>query len=283
MSVQLLIAIDGTASREFGYSGGVSEDLKICATNESNTRRFHRLAKIPETQKYFDHGPDEHATGWDCGKILDRAWEWLRRKLSGSPQASIFLVGHSRGGHIVTELAIRLADYRVGDFQPMILAPGSPRPRGEVQPVEFLGLFDAVDMTTSLGDTSAVPANVKSCYHARRSPETGSRKAWGNTAIRSDNPSPNAYVEKFFDATHGAIGGAFPEDCEGGIGAKVGAATTAGYVMFGVAGGVVAGLATANVNASCSVPVTAAQNAMLGREAFAFVQEGAKKAGLAFD
>jgi pimeloyl-ACP methyl ester carboxylesterase len=287
METYLLVAIDGTSSRDFGYSGGNSEELKICAFNESHTKAFHRKMEIPGTLKYFDHGPSSKVTGSDCEEIEQKAWQWLRAHLRRFPRARVVLVGHSRGGHIVTNLAIRLSKLREGDFvekigpspavpswrvPPDFLGRGKIEPLPPVQTVYFLGLYDAVDMTYALGDTSVVPANVVWFYHALRSERIASRKAWGNTATQTARIDKEHYFQQPFEATHGAIGGAFPEDCRGTLNRDL--------VIGAIALGVVGYKAAANVVGSCAVPLTAKENAAKGASAHEWLLGGARQAGL---
>lgn len=276
----IVVAIDGTSSREFGYSGGNDEKNKVCVFNESYTRAFHRRVLAPDTQKYFHHGPDSQITGSDSTEIEQTAWDWLRRRLEYLPNAKVVLVGHSRGGHIVVNLAIRLSRVRLGGFVPVIRAapgPGSEsqtflQPLQPFQPVHFLGLYDAVDMTYALGDTSVVPSNVVWFYHALRSRKVGSRKAWGNTGTKTARTDPDHYVQREFDATHGSVGGAIPEPCDGSMGTE--------RALGFVAGGLLGKAIVENASGSCDVSLTAEENAKYGKLAHEFILGGARKAGI---
>ena len=101
-------------------------------------------------------------------------------------QVRIVIVGHSRGGLIATVLAHML----------------SPIVR-----VYFVGLYDAVDREPCLD--GATIDNAKIVFHARRSPEVGSRKMFSNTATRY---KVEQYEESFFYTSHGGIGGDFVAD-----------------------------------------------------------------------
>jgi hypothetical protein len=101
-------------------------------------------------------------------------------------QVRIVIVGHSRGGLIATVLAHML----------------SPVVR-----VYFVGLYDAVDREPCLDGTTI--DNVKIVFHARRSPDVGSRWYFSNTATRHN---VEHYEESFFFTSHGGIGGGLVTD-----------------------------------------------------------------------
>lgn len=112
----------------------------------------------------------------------------MRASFSFPEKTSVNLIGHSRGGLAVIEVARRLRD-----FNPSIA-------------VNFLGLFDAVDRYLYF-DGDSIPANVKYAYHAIRDPKVGSRSSFGNTGTSVENHGATLYVPKIFKATHGALGG----------------------------------------------------------------------------
>lgn len=207
----ILIAIDGTSSAT-GYNTTYETENGI-ATNVSFVRQFYDAASIGA--KRFWEGPQNAATGTDSGGILESAWTFLAGRLSVFPESKVVLVGHSRGGHMVTALAIRLGKYSVGDFQSKMTMPGG-QTTNPPQLVHFLRLYDAVDRTYSIGgDTEVVPPNVVNFAHAIRSPWVGSRTTFGNTATRANksNVHLSNYSVTPFSATHGAIGGAVPHRC----------------------------------------------------------------------
>jgi hypothetical protein len=96
----------------------------------------------------------------------------------------IVLIGHSRGGLVVTELARML----------------SPIVR-----VYFMGLYDSVDREGCLDGMSV--ENVKYVAHARRNPEVHSRTYFGNTSLKYIGV--DHAEERFFYTSHGGIGGSF--------------------------------------------------------------------------
>lgn len=294
----VLVAVDGTNSRSAAYSGGDDKERMICFAHESFTQQFaRRLEALPHNKKFF-HGPHDFggATGLESSDIEREAWEWLRLRLRSQPDARVVLVGHSRGGHVVNHLAIRLSHLMKGEFVLRLSAPGSPPWVGtERQLVHFMGLYDAVDMTYALGDTTKVPDNVTWCYHAIRDEALGSRAAWGNTATggldTSDGEGDHRkrVMRKFF-GTHGSLGGAVAEPCEGGLNQVMGVAT-AGGAFVGTAlgggagawiGGGLANRVTANVVGSCSVELSEQANRDAGISANEWIIEGARRAGLRF-
>ncbi|MDB6080135.1 MAG: hypothetical protein JWO82_3882 [Akkermansiaceae bacterium] len=256
----LLVAIDGTWSSGPDYTGGFSDEQNLMSVmNRSYTVRFHARVDIPGIDKFFHHGPESGVTGADAGEIAEAAWRWLTANLARSPDAKVILVGHSRGGHIVTDLAIRLSRQRQGYFGPTISAVPAP---GEedleaadlkivFQPVHFLGLYDAVDMTGALGDTSVVPGNVEWFFHARRDERVGSHGSWGNAATMTARRDPDHYHDRTFLGTHGAMGGAIPEGC-------------GESAMWG----------------SCEVNLTVDENRAAGESANAYIIAGAMEAGI---
>jgi hypothetical protein len=99
----------------------------------------------------------------------------------------IVLIGHSRGGLVVANLA-------------RMLSP--------VIKVYFMGLYDSVDRQPCLDGMKV--ENVKYVAHARRHPEVHSRGSFSNTSL--------TYIgvdhaeEQYFYTSHGGIGGSFVTD-----------------------------------------------------------------------
>lgn len=110
----------------------------------------------------------------------------LSHQVLSTDQVKIVLVGHSRGGLVATMLA-------------RMLSP--------VVRVYFLGLYDSVGREACLD--GAVIENVKIVFHARRSPDVGSRAMFGNTSTQH---KVDHYEERFFYTSHGGIGGDFVAD-----------------------------------------------------------------------
>ena len=174
--IDIVIAIDGTLSWEY---------------NRNFVKDFCDQSNVPWGQKIYFEGPN--LSGSRCDEIANRAWHWLMgvfrnrqldiRNKNHMNGVRIFLVGHSRGGHIVIQLASRLKG---------------------ILKIEFIGLFDAVDRDMKLGGGTGTIRNCKTAYHALRSPIMGSRNLFGNVGLSNED---GHYYEKFFMTSHGALGG----------------------------------------------------------------------------
>ena len=136
----ILAAIDGTWSAS-GYNT-TYEANRMCIYNRSYVKQFHDNAAI--NPKFFIEGPN--LVGSNVEGILNQTWEFLCRSLRMHPEHKVVLVGHSRGGHIATALAIRLSRYKIGDFQPSISSPEWQNPN-PTQPVHFLGPVSYTHLT----------------------------------------------------------------------------------------------------------------------------------------
>jgi hypothetical protein len=248
----ILLAIDGTSSAT-GYNT-IYQTASGSRLNKSFVKQFHDNASISD--KFFSEGPANQITGSDSGGILESAWSFLTRSLRNKPDAKVVLVGHSRGGHMATSLAIKLAKYKTGDFVVRMTEAGWTNPNS-TQLVHFLGLYDAVDRTISHGgDTKVVPENVVNFAHAIRSQTLGSRTSFGNTAthVNSSNVHLNNYQAQQFEATHGAIGGSVPHGCS----------TEVGFL----------------VNDYCNREISEADNMREAEKANQFVLAAARQAGV---
>ena len=109
--------------------------------------------------------------------------QMMRQQTFNTSELRVVIVGHSRGGLAATVLA-------------RMLAP--------VVKVYFLGLYDSVDRQPCLDGASV--ENVKIVYHARRSPEVGSRWYFSNTSTRY---RAEHVEERFFNTSHGGMGGSY--------------------------------------------------------------------------
>ena len=111
-----------------------------------------------------------------------------RQMLNNQPLTTddvrIVLVGHSRGGLIVTDLARMLS--------PLIR-------------VYFMALYDSVDREPCLDGMKV--ENVKYVAHARRNPDVHSRTFFGNTSL--NYIGVDHVDEQFFYTSHGGIGGSY--------------------------------------------------------------------------
>jgi hypothetical protein len=179
-----LVCVDGTA-----MSLEMDPDEYDKVMRGSHTRMVY--LQWPNSHQAYFRGPT--VDGFKTREIAEKAAE-SARKLRGSPGVTrLFMFGHSRGGAAVIHAARLLQEQNIL--------------------IEFMGLFDAVQMTTTV-DAAVVPANVLMVRHARRNPSTRSRPGWGNCGTRTAAVLPN-YAERFFFCTHGAVGGTpYPREYE---------------------------------------------------------------------
>jgi len=188
----VLVAVDGTGSR------GWLKELDDGKWN-SHVRNFYLEYRLsPREKKRYWHGPDLKLTGWDTFAIHKEVIEFLQVELSKDRCQKINLVGHSRGGYIVMEIARELGVLGVS------LEDGTT-----VQPrVNFLGLYDAVDMVLGYGEDETIPSNVDHASHAMGIGSVGSRPYFNTADHGPENLQEMiTYAEAFFDATHGGLGG----------------------------------------------------------------------------
>jgi len=188
----VLVAVDGTDSSNW------SEEISAGIWN-SHVRNFYEgYHLLPGERKRYWDGPDLKITGWDAFAIHKSVIGFLKTVLSEDKCQRINLIGHSRGGYIVMEIARKIGTDGID------LEDGSRVKRR----VNFLGLYDAVDMVLDYGEDETIPSNVDYAAHAMGSPDVGSRPYF-NTADHGpeDIAKMVSYAEAFFDATHGGLGG----------------------------------------------------------------------------
>jgi pimeloyl-ACP methyl ester carboxylesterase len=180
--------IDGT--------GPYSDSEYAAAFANSNVSKLARMAGWAGGS-FYDRGPgaDGLSTGARADEMAAKvvhAYQAATRlrpgAVAGPPGANrqprIFLAGYSRGGAAATNIAHTLNDQNI--------------------PVHCLLLFDAVDRSATIWRT-IVPANVRHCYHAIRSPRSGSRTSFGNCSTTAQ--AGLRIVPMEFMCTHGAMGG----------------------------------------------------------------------------
>ena len=186
----LLVAIDGTGSKEWRKKTAFQYW-------NSHVRNFYDHYKTEENEqkRYFD-GPSWKMTGVDAFKIHKEALKFIKGIICKKCNERINLVGHSRGGYIVMEIARSL--------QAGITCDNGTK----MQPrVNFLGLYDAVDMVLGYGKAETIPANIDYSAHAMGKDDVNSRWYF-NTADHGPESSEQREPSiKFFDATHGGLGG----------------------------------------------------------------------------
>lgn len=180
----IIAGVDGTSSRDW-FSANRSY---------SHVNSFIKDINTLDIYKKFWHGPN--LSGTDSKKIKDEVYAWVKGLLLKSNNmhtTEVVLVGHSRGAAIVMDVARELQS----DIKKEVL---------------FMGLYDSVDRTWQLGNTTketkGTPTivNTSYCYHAMRDPNMYSRVSFGNSGNESSNPK--GFKKKFFYTSHGGIGGA---------------------------------------------------------------------------
>ena len=103
-SGNVLVAVDGTGSKKFREGGGGFD--RRTGRYRSHTRNFYEdyVAKGGEKKAYWD-GPCNKTTGSDADDIYRGVMAYLMPILKANPNETINLIGHSRGGYIVMQVA----------------------------------------------------------------------------------------------------------------------------------------------------------------------------------
>jgi RHS repeat-associated protein len=125
----------------------------------SNVHDFYKRADTAGEYSQYYGGPGSQSTGLNrawagatgagSGGIADTVYSDIKRDLSaGTGNGIVNLVGWSRGGVIATEVAQRLGNDGIK--------------------VNFLGLYDAVEMNPFRSYPSSVPNNVQNFAHATK-------------------------------------------------------------------------------------------------------------------
>lgn len=144
----ILLGIDGT---------GVIDKTDYKREMRTSFVRYI-VNRTPARLKQYHQGP--WYEGFDMGLIVDKAYTFVHLSVSAQPKAKVYLTGYSRGGAGVIAVASRLAEDGVN--------------------VDGMVLFDAVDRSLAI-DSSEIPRNVLRLVHARRDPQTNSRKQLSNS------------------------------------------------------------------------------------------------------
>ena len=214
----ILVAIDGTGSREFAAECGAKYMQGNC---QSHVRRF--FLQYSGTEKEYFHGPPgdaRHLKGAIASaaakEIENNAYAWVCRmwcnkKSKSGERKAIDIVGHSRGGYIAMQLARRLQTHgcncKDGTCRPVM--------------VRFVGLYDPVDMAPDYAEheqADQLSRNVQRWAIAIASPPVASdgtvgdqsRGAWRRpplTGPRAERLLPKGAVRRF-TGTHSGLGGA---------------------------------------------------------------------------
>jgi RHS repeat-associated protein len=184
----VLVAVDGTGSKEYLRKTGVDENGRY----KSHVRNFYQDYKPkPGETKYYYHGPDSTIQGAadECRSIYNGIMSRVKKILEAHPDEVINLVGHSRGGYILMEVArdLKRQGYRVN----------------------FLGLYDAVDSAPGFGSAETIPSNVDYCSHAYSHWAAKSRGSFNRADHGPEDRSKmKDFEDRAFVGTHSAIGGA---------------------------------------------------------------------------
>jgi hypothetical protein len=210
MNKWILLCVGGTDSNNTGekYGRGYTWDF---------FERFGVGLNSNDFRKGYIEGPDGaigNITGHESGEIKLKCMLWIAEainRLFPMPQKEdyskrierlknikkelkVVLVGHSRGGAIVVELAYDLKQY---------------------SPVYFMGLFDPVDRTFWLDNSKQKLDNTKYAYIALRGLEN-SRSSFGYSIKVPDSKQGRfsqttmlggEIIYEYFNTSHGGIDG----------------------------------------------------------------------------
>jgi RHS repeat-associated protein len=188
----LLIAVDGTGSRAF-LTPSPGQGWNDRGPTLSHVRNFFNDY---QGKKRYWNGPDsngQQAAGRESATIHAQILAYLDNEWCTDQSEPIDMVGHSRGGDIVLQVAIRLNE---GIFCGCEFVKPT---------IRFLGLYDPVDMTTGYTGRQPdyrIPGNVENSAVVLADPGLGSRSSWGR-AYRG----PRSGALRIW-GTHAALGGA---------------------------------------------------------------------------
>jgi RHS repeat-associated protein len=188
----LLIAVDGTGSRAWAADPNFRTAGGMAKSHVANFYTDYRGTKA------YWHGPDssvsETIVGGEAAPIHRGVYAWLTTQWCRTKEP-IDMVGHSRGGHIVLQVANDLNTIGItcgcATYKPV--------------PIRFLGLYDPVDMSAGYGGNYNVPGNVQTAVVELADPNLGSRSSW--TRAYTGSSATRTYF-RYIRGTHAAIGGA---------------------------------------------------------------------------
>ena len=220
----ILLAIDGTWS-EYWLEGGQfgiwdNEQKKVVGrlakthNNRwlSHVRNFHN--DYYGTEKKYLHGPQKGMYAADLNEIIQKGYKWVcamyKSKLTpDNNKKKIDLVGHSRGGIAVMEVA-RMLENKGCDIQDENNKVCKIR-------VRFVGLYDPVvghkNLRTGYTYKKQKPNNIDCLRIAVAGPFLSGKKISRSTWTRLSYSASGNEISKFA-ATHGGIGGAPTYDTE---------------------------------------------------------------------
>jgi len=211
----LLIAVDGTGSRSW---------LDECATESGTawTSHSHRFFTDYRGSKLFWHGPDAELNTFAAGEEVRSTVESAYAAICELNPETVDLVGHSRGGYAVMELARKLEATSCLDSK--------SKGRKRKPKLRFMGLYDPVsnvgtdvfgevtdlvdfdDHSPMFGDeeyyksSSMMPRNVELISIAYGDSALHSRWFFKTCLDSRDKHRANIDAADF-RTTHGGIGG----------------------------------------------------------------------------
>jgi pimeloyl-ACP methyl ester carboxylesterase len=176
----VLICVDGTGPF-FNVDYAVS-------TAGSFVGMIYYGSHLPNRVYY--RGPDFSGTGPNMTQPMYVGM--LIRELWRQGDHDIVMTGYSRGAAIAIETAAWLNQYLIRDGKPAR--------------VEAMFLFDAVNRSPDLSETTYIPPNVHYCYHAMRDDSAGSRSNFGHCGTLMNGADTFLVLKRFY-TTHGGMGG----------------------------------------------------------------------------
>ena len=200
-----LVAVDGSESGPFSrtpeYRYGVNRTIGFVRSHVAN---FYRDYKAKASDKMFRDGPT--TAGFGGTHLVDTIYNRLKEEYCKDKDVVIDMVGHSRGGLVVLEVARRLNSgffFRTNKLWPSFENSGPIR-------VRFLGLYDPVDMHWTQGNIETIPGNVQqaSAVYAVPAINGGISRGYFNR-IHGEPANRDTFLDRLYlAATHAAIGGA---------------------------------------------------------------------------
>lgn len=156
-----------------------------------NTKRLFDLSL--ESPKYYWEGPNWGVTGLDASSIYRGVKKQICSDYCNDKNISINLVGWSRGATIAMEVAEELEDDGC-----------CCNKKTEYPKVNWLGLFDAVDMTITWGWANDITSNVKNASHIIKSEN---QLLFPTSSAKAEDPnSTNLTTVQLENSTHGDVG-----------------------------------------------------------------------------
>jgi RHS repeat-associated protein len=189
------------------------------ADDHFNTKRFYD--RVKET-KYYWEGPNCGVTGLDASSIFRGVKAHICRDFCNDHSITINLVGWSRGGVIVMEVAEELQDDGCCCSDGKIYYPN----------VNWMGLFDAVDMTVTWGWANNITSNVKNASHVKKSK---TQLLFPTVSGKAEDPTKTKVTTVVLkNSTHGDVGGKKSAKSDAALSWMIDQAKMAGVDMKGM-------------------------------------------------